>query len=79
MKTQTGGLIVAAALALTGCGVSAAQHAENLVIAGGHQSALELCIDAATKAHAAGVPNEKVNADYNACADAADKQSELGQ
>lgn len=67
---------IAFALVLAGC---TPEQCSGRTINGGigtaHQVKLELCLDQAQKAHDAGVPDAKVEADYKACADAADASS----
>lgn len=72
MKRSVLGLMLL--LGASGCATAhTAERAQNAVISGGYQAALELCIDAAKKGLDAGVPPEKVQSAYNDCADDADK------
>lgn len=59
-------------LALVGC-LHTAEHAENAAKASGYEIALEICVQQAMKEIEQKVPKEKVQANYDMCAAAADK------
>lgn len=50
------------------------EHAQNAVLVGGYEAALEKCVQAAFGSSMAGEEKSKVQADYDACAAAADQQ-----
>ncbi len=68
--------LVALIISNTGCPPSAhtVERIDNITISAQHDAALNDCLNAAIASVQVGEPDSKVQADYTACADAADKK-----